>query len=111
MTMIALSSYSTSWCQNDISSKGVVEQNDSLVLVPVSALRIANMKMTELKYEKEINANLRQIVSNDSIIIKDLKDINTNIQKDAHKYKKQRNLVSYFGAGLASVLTLLLIFK
>ena len=49
---------STSWCQSNLADSipltGKEMQTDS-VLVPISALRVANAKMIELQYEKEIN--------------------------------------------------------
>ena len=54
--MIVLSSYSKGWCENNnIFSTGVEMQSDSLVLIPISELKLANIKMTELKNEKMTN--------------------------------------------------------
>ena len=58
MILLVLS-YSTSWCQS---------KQDS-VLVSIESIKIANAKMIELKYEKEINAELSKIIHNDSIVI------------------------------------------
>lgn len=111
--MIVLLNCSTSWCQNSVndslSSTGVVVQTDSLVSIPVSVLKQANAKLIELKYEKEINNELRQVIINDSVIIKGLKQ-NTDFYKalaeskakEAKKYRRQRNLFGCIGL-LASV--------
>ena len=108
--MIVLLNCSTSWCQNDtISSTGVVEQKDSLVLVPISALKVANAKMTELKYQKEINADLRKIINNDSAIISTLTQNVINNKQQAIKYKKQRNIVGCGGIGAILLLIISLL--
>lgn len=87
--IVLLLNYSMSWCQNDtILSTGKLEQDS--VLVPISALRVANAKMIELKYEKAINENLRQVVRNDSAIIDALEN---NIL--ACIYKKEQQEVDY----------------
>ena len=58
MTVLLLSC-SMSWCQN----------NQDSVLIHIDALRTANAKMIELKYEKEINEELRNVVKTDSTLI------------------------------------------
>lgn len=99
---------SISWCQNNDS----IHKLDS-VIVAVSALRIANAKMIELKYEKEINKNLVDIINTDSIIIDAL---NTNLdyckreaKETTRKYKKQRNRAIEIGAGSSALFLVLLI--
>ena len=104
--MIVLLNYSNSWSENSIiSSTGGVPDS---VLVAVDDLRVANAKMVELKYEKEINADLRQIVKNDSIVIVALREDNTAIAAQAKKYKKQRNIVGGASGILAIILLILL---
>ena len=109
---IALLSCSTSWCQTNkdasLSSTGGVEQTDT-VCIPVELLKVANAKMVELEYEKQINENLRAVVSNDSIIINDLRNTiehnevvyTTNI----NKVETQRNIA----IGTSAVLLVLFI--
>lgn len=106
--MIVLSSYSTSWCQNKhtIPFTGVLEQGDTLVEVPISTIKIANSKMTELKYQKEINAKLKQVVANDSVIIKGLQNNVLYEQTRVNKYKKQRNIAG--GAGIGAIILAIL---
>lgn len=106
--MIVLLSYSTSWCQNKhtIPFTGVVEQGDTLIEVPISTIKIANSKMIELKYQKEINSNLKQVVVNDSIIISGLKNNLLYEQNAVKKYKKQRNIAG--GAGIGALLLAIL---
>ena len=62
--------------------------------------------MIELKYEKEINSNLRNIIINDSIIIDELNNTiikNENIyKKNISKVKKERN-ISY-GISIGSII-------
>lgn len=109
--MIVLLSYSTSWCQNKVTIPftGVVEQGDTLIEVPISTIKIANSKMVELKYQKQINAGLKEIVLNDSIIIKGLQNNIAVEQNKSKKYKKQRNIVGGTGIGLLILLIISLL--
>ena len=123
MTTIVVLNCSTSWCQNRVSkggvepdtipSTGVGEQIDSFVSVPISFIKIANGKMTELKYEKEINSNLRQVVSNDSLIIDglnyELNNCLANTEIKVKKIKKQRNILIGTTIGAAALSLLLLV--
>lgn len=92
---------------------GGEKQSDSLILIPISELKLANIKMTELKYEKIINDSLRSIIKNDSIIIntyrtnvdKNVKDNKRLTQKNI-LYNKQRNIA--FTIAGASILLFLL---
>ena len=104
--MIVVLSYSTSWCQNNvIPSTG--ELSDSLVLVPIEAIKIANSKMIELKYQKEINDSLRSIISNDSAIISKYKELTNKKDRTINKIKKQRNSI-VFGSAILILLALFL---
>lgn len=106
MITIVLLSCSTSWCQtNHIPSTGEVTETDTMVYVPISAIKKANAKMIELKYEKEINENLRKIVSNDSIVINDLNKILEDNTKYIKKLRTQRNIF----IGTTSVLSVILL--
>ena len=63
------------------SSTGGVYPDDS-VLVSYDDLRSANAKMIELKYTKEANSKLKDIIRNDSIIkVKQANIINTTNKK------------------------------
>lgn len=112
--MIVLSSYSNSWCENNnTSSTGVEMQSDSLVLIPISELKLANIKMTELKYEKIINDSLRAIISNDDNIIRKYKDVvieNSNtinkLKYKVDKQNRQRNVA--IGTTIAMIIAFLL---
>ena len=109
--MIVLLSCSTSWCQNNASIPftGVVEQGDTLIEVPISTIKIANSKMIELKYEKQINQNLKEVVLNDSIIIKGLEN-NVAVEKQkTKKAKTQRNVAGGAGIGLLILLIISLL--
>jgi len=98
--MIVLSSYSNSWCENNnISSMGVEMQSDSLVLIPISELKLANIKMTELKYEKIINNSLCLVISNNDKLITKYKQIVSNdsntiksLEQKINKKTVQRNI-------------------
>lgn len=100
MTLL-VSTCSISWCQS---------KQDS-VLVSMEAIKIANAKMVELNYEKEINRNLRDCIQNDSILISDLHTnlsaCEINKDKEVAEIKKQRNIAIVAG-GATSLLFLLL---
>lgn len=60
--------------------------------IAYSDLRIVNSKLIELKYEKEINKQLSEIIENDSVIINNYQIINKELNNKNKKYKKQRNI-------------------
>ena len=108
--MIALLSYSTSWCQSNVSVSSTGEQcgkSDS-VLISYDDIRVVNAKLIQLKYEKEINDSLRVIIKNDDKIIKEynnnIKSLNANINKTI----KQRNII---GLGGLIIITALIFIK
>lgn len=108
--MIALLSYSTSWCQSNVSLSSTGEQcckSDS-VLISYNDIRVVNAKLIQLKYEKEINDSLRVIIKNDDKIIKEynnnIKSLNTSINKTI----KQRNII---GLGGLIIITALIFIK
>ena len=109
--MIVLLNYSINLYANDyhISSTGEVVKEDS-VLISYNDLKVVNGKLIELKYEKETNNVLRNIIRNDSLIIDTLTIDNirliSNVQtlnKSNKKYKKQRNVG--FGIGIVGIIT------
>ena len=109
--MIALLSYSTSWCQSNVSLSSTGEQcgkSDS-VLISYDDIRIVNSKLIQLKYEKEINDSLKVIINNDDKIIKEynnnIKSLNTKIKK----VTTQRNIISI--GGIVSILALIIFIK
>ena len=109
--MIALLSYSTSWCQSNVSLSSTGEQcgkSDS-VLISYDDIRIVNSKLIQLKYEKEINDSLKVIINNDDKIIK---EYNNNIKSFNTKIKKvttQRNIIGI--GGIVSILALIIFIK
>lgn len=80
--MIALLSCSTSSFSRSFSTGGL--ESDS-IKVAIADLKRANVKMIQLEYEKEINANLNQIIKNDSVTI-------SNANAKYKVVKKQRNV-------------------
>ncbi len=113
--IVLASTCSYSWCQSNINDSipltGEEVHTDS-VLVPINALRVANAKMIELKYEKEINEQLRRLIQTDSSIINALSinltacEMNTEIK--VAEIKKQRDIA--IGAGAGTSLLFLLLF-
>lgn len=131
MILTVLLIYSTSWCQSnydnnfydkDVSfyiydsiscySDTIIKHCDS-VIVSVDALRIANTKMIELKYQKEINANLQEVIRVDSVLISSFESNLFAIKKQAKEeidnMKKQRNKAIAIGSASSSILLILLI--
>lgn len=95
--MIALLGYSMNlYASNQIDSlnlsTGEVFIPEDSVLISYDDLRIVNSKLIQLDYEKQINANLRTIIKNDSIVIKDYKLLNDRISKNCKKVVRQRNI-------------------
>ena len=108
--MIALLSYSSSWCQSNASFLPTGELKQDSVLVSIDDLRKANAKMTELKYEKELNTNLREALKNDEVIINTLKEENYFDKKQLKKYKVQTIVLGSVTLGL-TILSLVLAIK
>lgn len=87
------------------SSTGGVYPDDS-VLVSYSDLRSANAKMIELKYTKETNSKLKDIIRNDSIIqVKQANIINTT-NKKVKRFKNERNI--FAGISIISILAVII---
>ena len=84
-------------------STGERVQSKDSVLISYDDLRIVNSKLIELNYERQINNNLRNIISNDSIVIKDYKVLNERINKDCKKAIRQRNIA--IGGAVAFLIT------
>lgn len=116
--MIVALSYSINLLGNDctISSTGGLEQ-DSIssdsVLISYDDLRIVNSKLIELEYEKEINRNLKGVISNDSIIISGLNDNIRNAERryneNLKKVKKERNIATGISFGTIVLLIISLL--
>ena len=110
--MIALLGYSTNLYANNTtdslnpSTGEQVVLKDS-VLIAYDDLRIVNSKLIQLEYEQQINANLRNVIQNDSIIIRDYKVLNERINKDCKKAVRQRNIA--IGAGALFFITSLIL--
>lgn len=90
-------------------STGEVVQPKDSVLISYDDLRLANSKLIELDYERQINNNLRCVISNDSIIIRDYQVLNERINKDCKKVIRQRNIAIGGAAALfiTTIITLL----
>lgn len=88
----------------------LIAPSDS-VMIAYDDLRIVNSKLVELDYEKQVNANLRTIITNDSIIINDYKELNTRLNEDCKRYIHQRNLVIGGGVFVTILGTILLLVK
>ncbi len=80
-----------------IPSTGELVNQDS-VSVSIDDLRIVNGKLVELKYEKEANKVLRDIVHNDSIIMVDNDRSIRQLRTKVKKVTKQRNMIGVAGA-------------
>jgi len=94
--------------QHNPSTGGLIKDstNKDSVLIAYSDLKKANIKLIELKYQKEINANLNNIIFNDSIIIANYKVINNQQNNIIKRYKKERNYA--IGGGISTLILLIL---
>ena len=127
---MALLICSTSWCQSncdwddddfpnddvsfwicdsvDCYPDTICRHCDDSVVVSVNALRVANAKMLELKYEKEINVNLQEVIRVDSILISSLESNLFAVKKQAAEelkdMKRQRNKAIAIGGGTSLIL-------
>lgn len=92
--MIVLLSCSINLYANDyhISSTGELEQKDS-VYISYDDIRNINSKLIELKYEKEINNNLKSIIVNDNSIIDNYNNTNNLLVKQNKRLTRQRNIL------------------
>ena len=96
-----------------LSTGGVVGKNTIVkdsVLVSYDDLRLANSKLIELDYEKKINTTLRNVITNDSIIMQYYKRNNTLLNKSYKRAIRQRN-IAIGGGVIFSITTLLLLLK
>lgn len=114
--MIALLSCSINLFANDaaIPSTGERHNSNDSVLISYDDLRIANSKLIQLQYEKEINNELRNVVHNDSIIISEYKKENAKLKDDNNKAIKEKYAYRITSATLAAsfvVSTLIAILK
>lgn len=105
--MIVLLSYSINLSANNHTNllTGERENRKDSVLIAYDDLRLANSKLVELKYEKEINRKLQQVIYNDSIIIKDYTILINKYNKDCKKAIRQRNI--FIGIGAVVITTTL----
>lgn len=97
--LLACSTISSSRNYSRFSTGGL--GNDS-VKVAISDLRKANAKLVQLKYEQEINASLKEIIYNDSIVIYNKNVDNKTLTNQVKKLKKERNIG--VGAAIGSIL-------
>ena len=105
--LLACSTISSSRNYSSPSTGGL--GNDS-VKVAISDIRRANVKLVQLKYEQEINASLKEIIHNDSIIIYNKNVDNKALTNQVKKLKKQRN-ITYCGVGVTILLLILNLLK
>lgn len=103
---IVLLSYSKCWSQNEVSS---LQGGDS-VLVAISDLKLANIKMTQLKFANEKIVTLSNIVKTDSCEIEVLKTINEELKKQNAKHIKHKTILC--GISFAGIISsVFLLFK
>ena len=105
--LLACSTISSSRNYSSPSTGGL--GNDS-VKVAISDIRKANVKLVQLKYEQEINASLKEIIHNDSIVISNKNVDNKALTDQVKKLKKQRN-ITYCSVGVTIILLILSLLK
>lgn len=114
--MIALLNCSINLFANDnaILPTGERHNSNDSVLISYDDLRIANSKLIQLQYEKEINNELRNVVHNDSIVISEYEKENIKLKNDNDKAIKDKNTYRITSATLVAafvVSTLIAILK
>lgn len=87
--MIVLLSYSTSLLASDYQHSSTGERDS--VLISYNDLRLANSKLIELVYEKQITSKLKTKIHNDSITINNLNIKVDKVEKKNKRLKKTRN--------------------
>lgn len=104
--MIAPLSYSINLSANNDSNflTGELQELNDSVTISYNDLRIANSKMTELKFQKEMNEKLLQIISNDNKIITNYAELNSKLNSQCKKYIKQRNIAIGVGSVIVAAL-------
>lgn len=79
-------------------------------MISINDLRVANAKMIALDYEREINYNLRQHITNDSNIINVLNNrirlADTQHKEQIKKVKQERNAAC--GVSVVSIILLII---
>ena len=107
--MIALLSYSMNSLANESDTIPSTGRQDS-VLIAYDDLRKVNGKLIELEYEKEINKNLRTIITNDSVAIHSLRSRIYNMDGDCNRrikqVKRERNIAG--GVGIVAIVLLII---
>lgn len=78
------------------------------VLISYDDLRLVNSKLIDLEYTKKSNNKLKQIISNDSLLINTLEIENDALSKNNKKLKNQRNFA--ISTGGTSLIVLILLF-
>lgn len=110
--MIVQLNCSMSWSKGidgALSPTGGLLPPDS-VLISIEDLKVANAKILELKYEKEINKSLTETIHNDSILIgvlnRRVQDADERCERKNKRIKTQRNILG--GVSVGSLLLLII---
>lgn len=103
---IALLSYSINLSASNDSNflTGELQELNDSVTISYNDLRIANSKMVELEFQKEMNEKLLQIIANDNKIITNYAELNSKLNSQCKEYIKQRNIVIGVGSGIIAAL-------
>lgn len=74
------------------TSTGEVKQSNDSILIAYDDLRLANSKLIELEYEKEVNSKLKEVIHNDSIALSRYNLVNERIKKSYKKEVIKKNI-------------------
>lgn len=87
------------------SSTGEVDST----FISYNDLRIINSKLIELKYEKDINQRLKDIIRNDSVLINNYKNTISKLNSTNKCISKQRDIFKQISIGSGIIIIILLI--
>ncbi len=103
--MIVLLNYSINSLSQTINNSSTGRLDS--VYISINDIKLANSKLIQLEYEQKINNSLKEIIKNDSLIIKKIRYDNDSLSNKINHVVKERNIF----IGTSGLLLLLLILK
>lgn len=123
MMIVLLLNASISWSMNDSFTGGRLQTDTAKVLVPVSIIKKANIKLIQGKHNAQLVKLQETTIAEQRIVINELDSINielqnsirkcvndnTNYQYNLEKYKERSRITSWAAGISGSAFVLLLI--